>query len=92
MFNYRLLSSFGNLSNLGYFFLLIGLLLILLPEIVKRFNLFALENIPWFIIYIYKTNNFTFITSPLLIILSLFALVIYCLTWNTHRWRVESVK
>ena len=77
MFNYRLLSSFGNISNLGYFFLLIGLLLVLLPEIAKRFNLFSLENIPWFIIYAYKSNNFTFITSPLLIILSLFAFVVY---------------
>ena len=36
MFSYRLLSNFGNISNLGYFFLLIGLLLVLLPEIVKR--------------------------------------------------------
>ena len=77
MFSYRLLSSFGNISNLGYFFLLLGLVLILIPELAKRFNLFNPETIPWFIIYIYKNNNFTFITSPLLIILSLLVIFVY---------------
>ena len=77
MLIYGLLSSFVNISNLGYFFLLIGLLLVLLPELANRFNLFVPENIPWFIIYVYKSNNFTFITSPILIIFSLFALIAY---------------
>ena len=77
MLRYRLLSNFVNISNLGYLFLLIGLLLVLLPEIAKRFNLFMPENIPWLIIYAYKSNNFTFITSPLLVILSLFSLIVY---------------
>ena len=65
-------------SELFWLFILIGLLLIVLGEIIiiLRFlfdlpsMLKKLEEIPWFLIYVYHSDGFVFITSPILIIIS----------------------
>jgi hypothetical protein len=46
---------------------------VLLPVITR--NLPTLERLPWFILWVYKTDGFYFATSPLLIVLSLLSLL-----------------
>lgn len=61
-------------SLLGAFLILLGLALLLAPVIARHVDA---EKIPGWLIYVYRTNGFCFITSPLLILLSLIFLIIY---------------
>ena len=60
-------------TTLGLAFIVIGAILVLLPVITR--NLPNLERLPWFILWVYRTDGFYFATSPLLIVLSLFSLL-----------------
>jgi hypothetical protein len=60
-------------TTLGLVFILIGAILVLLPTIAR--NLPSLEKLPWFILWVYRSDNFYFATSPLLIALSLLSLL-----------------
>ncbi|GBC75742.1 hypothetical protein HRbin06_01064 [archaeon HR06] len=62
---------------LGIFFILLGIALLLLPLLTKVINLQNLEKIPPLLLYIYKSDGFYFITSPLLLIISLIFLFLY---------------
>ena len=61
-------------TTLGLILIVSGLLLVLLPYL-SRF-LPSLDSVPWFIIWVYRRDGFTFMTSPLLIILSLLTLLV----------------
>jgi hypothetical protein len=37
----------------------------------------SMDELPWFLIYVYKRGDFYLVTSPLLIVLSLFSLLLY---------------
>jgi hypothetical protein len=65
------------LAWLGFAFILIGVALVVLPIIGKYIDL---SQIPSWVIYIYRKNGFYFVTSPLLILLSL-------LFFMVHFWR-----
>jgi hypothetical protein len=51
--------------------------LVLLPIIGKYVDF---SQVPSWLIYIYRSDGFYFVTSPFLILLSLVALVVYLLT------------
>ncbi|MEJ2242346.1 MAG: DUF2905 domain-containing protein [Candidatus Bathyarchaeota archaeon] len=59
---------------LGLILIISGILLVLLPLIAQHIP--SLDKIPWILIWTYKTDNFVFVTSPLLIIITLISLII----------------
>ena len=54
---------------LGLVLIMSGIVLVLLPIITR--HLPSLERLPWFIVWVYRSDGFFFATSPLLIVLSL---------------------
>jgi len=60
---------------LGILFLVLGALMLLLPFLER--SLPSLNELPWFLIYVYRRGDFFFVTSPILIILSLLSVVLY---------------
>lgn len=64
------------LTLLGIAFILIGVALVLLPILGKYIDL---SQVPPWLIYIYRSDGFYFVTSPLLLVLSIVALIAYIL-------------
>lgn len=58
---------------LGLILIVSGLLLVLLPFLTRYLP--SLDQVPWLLIWVYRRNGFIFVTSPLLIILSLLSLI-----------------
>lgn len=54
---------------LGSLFLILGVLFFVMPFLLKIIP--SIENIPWIILYVYKREGFVFVTSPILIIISI---------------------
>ena len=67
-------SSYQPFTTLGLILIVSGLILVLLPFIARFLP--SLDQVPWFIIWVYRKDGFTFMTSPLLIILSLLSLLL----------------
>ena len=57
----------------GTILIVLGILFVALPYLSRNFNV---NSIPWIILWIYKNDNFTFATSPILIFISLIYLVL----------------
>jgi len=55
----------------GVVLIVIGVALILLPILGRYVDL---AHIPWWLIYVYKSDGFYFATSPLLIVLFILSL------------------
>ena len=70
----------GIFSVVGLAFILIGIALILLPVIGRLVPTIDLERIPWLLLYVYKRDRFVFVTSPLLILVSIISLLWSILT------------
>jgi len=68
-------------TSLGILLILIGIAFVLIPIMAKLIPEVDLEKIPWFLLYVYRRDNFVFATSPLLIIISIF----YSLWTYLHR-------
>lgn len=68
-------SDLAPLQFLGILMLLLGAILFFLPIILERIP--SLEKIPWIILYVYRSDGFVFVTSPILIILSILSLILY---------------
>lgn len=56
-------------TTMGLILILSGIILVALPFITR--HLPSLEKLPWIIVWVYRRDGFYFVTSPLLIILSL---------------------
>ena len=67
--------SFNIISIFGIFFILLGMILFLIPILIKINPVLDFEKIPWLILYVYNTDNFIFATSPILIIFSLISII-----------------
>jgi hypothetical protein len=67
-------SYFRPFTTLGLILILSGLILVTLPFIAR--HLPSLEKMPWIIIWVYRKDGFYFVTSPLLIILSLVSIIL----------------
>ena len=64
------------LAWLGIALILIGITLVLVPIVGKYIDL---SQVPPWLIYIYQRNGFYFVTSPLLLVLSIAAFIVYFL-------------
>jgi hypothetical protein len=60
----------------GVILIIIGVVIVLLPILGRYVDL---SRIPWWLIYIYKSDGFYFITSPLLIVIFVLSVIIYLL-------------
>lgn len=59
---------------LGIALILVGGALVVLPVVGRYIDL---SRIPWWIIYVYHSNGFYFVTSPLLLLISLITFIFY---------------
>ncbi len=66
------------LQIFGIILIALGAILLALPILLERLP--SLEDIPWLLIYVYRSDGFTFVTSPILIIISLASLLWYLLS------------
>jgi len=64
------------LTWVGVVLIVIGVVLVLLPILGRYVDL---TKIPWWLIYVYKSDGFYFVTSPLLIGLFVISVVTYLL-------------
>ncbi|MEM4245689.1 MAG: hypothetical protein QW390_00155 [Candidatus Bathyarchaeia archaeon] len=62
---------------LGLLLIIIGFLLIVVPYLIKHMPI--MEKIPPLLLYVYRRDGFYFATSPLLILLSIFSILIFML-------------
>jgi len=59
---------------LGIILIICGVVLITLPLIARSLN--NIEKLPWIIVWIYRSDDFYFATSPILIIVSVLSIVV----------------
>ncbi len=67
-------SYYRPLTAMGLILILSGIILVMLPFIAR--HLPNLEKLPWILIWVYWKNGFYFVTSPLLIILSIISILL----------------
>lgn len=58
----------------GVILIVLGIILVALPLLGKYVS--DLERLPWILVWIYRRNGFYFATSPLLIIISIIAIIL----------------
>ena len=66
--------SYRPITLLGLLLIFSGVILVALPFIAR--NLPSIEKLPWILVWVYRRDGFYFITSPLLIIISLISLLL----------------
>ena len=59
---------------IGIILIIAGLLFLLLPIIAQHIP--NIQKIPWILLWTYKTDNFLFATSPILIIITIISLIL----------------
>jgi len=59
---------------LGLLLIVCGFILVALPIIAR--HLPSLDRMPWILVWVYRRDGFYFVTSPLLIIISIVSLVL----------------
>jgi len=69
---------FPFLQVLGIMLMVLGALLFIAPIILEKMP--SLESVPWIILYVYRSDGFVFVTSPILIIISIISLLLWILT------------
>jgi len=67
-------SYYRPFTAMGLILILSGIILVMLPFIAR--HLPNLEKLPWILIWVYRKNGFYFVTSPLLIILSIISILL----------------
>lgn len=60
--------------------LILGAIFLILPAVLERLP--SLERIPWIILYVYRSDGFVFVTSPILIIISVLSFLLYILRYR----------
>ena len=63
---------------LGAILILFGVAFFIIPLIAKS-GLLSGFKIPWIILYVYRSDGFTFVTSPILILISVASLILFAL-------------
>jgi hypothetical protein len=59
---------------MGLILILSGLVLVLLPIVARHIP--SLDRLPWVLVWVYRKDGFYFVTSPLLIIISLVSIIV----------------
>jgi uncharacterized membrane protein len=72
------LKMFPFLQILGIVLMVLGVLLFIAPMILERMP--SLESVPWILLYVYRSDGFVFVTSPILIIISIISLLLWITT------------
>jgi hypothetical protein len=67
-------SYFRPFTVMGLILILSGLVLVLLPIVARHIP--SLDRLPWILVWVYRKDGFYFVTSPLLIILSLVSIMV----------------
>ena len=67
------MEEYKSLASVGWMLILLGVRFVAPPYLVRLAP--SVERLPWYIVYIYRSNGFMFATSPLLILLSLISLL-----------------
>ena len=62
---------------LGLLLILMGIILVALPLLSQYLP--NLENLPWILIWVYKSDGFIFVTSPILIMVTIVSLLVQLL-------------
>lgn len=70
-------SDLAPLQLFGILLLVLGAILFILPMVLERLP--SLERVPWIILYVYRSDGFIFVTSPILIIISVLSFLLYLL-------------
>jgi hypothetical protein len=60
-------------AAMGWILILLGVLLVALPYLARLVP--SVERLPWYIVYVYRSDGFVFATSPLLILISVISLL-----------------
>jgi hypothetical protein len=68
------LKSCQPFTLIGIIFIVAGILLVILPLIAQHIQ--SLQKLPWIIIWTYKSDNFVFVTSPILIIITIISFIL----------------
>jgi hypothetical protein len=69
---------FPFLQVLGIVLMVLGALLFIVPLVLEKMP--SLESVPWILLYVYRRDGFVFVTSPILIIISILSLLWWILT------------
>jgi hypothetical protein len=67
-------SYYRPFTVMGLILILSGLVLVLLPIVARHIP--SLDRMPWILIWVYRKDGFYFVTSPLLIIISLVSIIV----------------
>lgn len=67
-------SYYRPFTMMGLILILSGLVLVLLPIVARHIP--SLDRLPWVLVWVYRKDGFYFVTSPLLIILSLVSIIV----------------
>ena len=59
---------------MGWILILLGVIFVALPYLARVIP--NVEKIPWWILWVYRSNGFTFATSPILIFISILSIII----------------
>lgn len=59
---------------MGWILILLGIIFVALPYLARVIP--NVEKIPWWILWVYRSNGFTFATSPILIFISVLSIII----------------
>ncbi len=65
---------YRSFTVMGLILILSGLVLVLLPFVARHIP--SLDRLPWILVWVYRKDGFYFVTSPLLIIISLISIII----------------
>ncbi|MBD3171039.1 hypothetical protein GF326_01070 [Candidatus Bathyarchaeota archaeon] len=68
------MDEYAPFQSMGWVLILLGLLFVALPYVARVLP--NVDKIPWWIIWVYRSDGFTFATSPILIIISILSVVI----------------
>jgi len=69
MLNMSGMEPYREYAALGWVLIALGVLFVAMPYVARAVP--SVERLPWYILWVYRSDDFYFATSPLLILLSL---------------------
>lgn len=68
------MKDYAPFTLVGIVFIVAGIILVILPFIAQHIP--SLEKIPWILVWTYRSDNFVFVTSPILIIITIVSFIL----------------
>jgi hypothetical protein len=63
------MDAYRPFTLMGWFLIILGIIFVALPYIIKIAP--GIEKLPWWVLWVYKSDGFYFATSPILIFISI---------------------